>query len=165
MLGIVMVIVGIGLLLIAWAFISDALPQKRSSQEQVQTHMEKVREAAFAVIEASLEAEPEKWKVITFEGQPLWIVNPSAQIAMFIPSHHSLYVLRNYALDIIGLPRTTEDTMRLDPPSHMRVRLYEAAMKQTKPILEKQETDKLARMVAAFGDIVDRRKNHDQKAA
>ena len=163
MIGIVMVVVGIALLLIALAFIDHTPLGKRNTPTHDPSIMDQVRDAAFAVVEASLEGEPEKWKVILDEDNKIdCIVCPEHRVAIrMYMGVTGLYVRIGCHFLEDGAPYDGE---KFTPPMYMRTRIYNAALKLSEPQQEKQEADKLQKMVAAFGSIIDRN-NHDQKAA
>jgi hypothetical protein len=74
-----MVILVVALLLIAASFFDFSKLKQRLSKNKEPDYVAQAKEAAFAVIEASLQAEPEKW-----ENNPpsLWLVNKAAGLAL-----------------------------------------------------------------------------------
>jgi hypothetical protein len=160
-----LVIVVVALLLIACAFIDMPSWRKRAKENSEPSHIEKVREAAFAVIEASLEAEPQKWEAVCDPAEVMWVVNRKAKLAIYVgDGMRYLYVLTN--CEFSGQqPKRCTHSEKLRPPPQIKARLYGVAMKIIQPSLEKQETEKLAAMVSAFNKASERSRNNDQTAA
>lgn len=162
MAGIVLVIVVVALCLIALAFINKPEWAKRTKENSELPHIEKVREAAFAVIEASLEAEPEKWELICADEVLCWLWNKQSNVAIR-PSGGE--VLVNPKADCIGHPKLGNGSEKFTPSPSAGRRLFKAAFKIIQPTLEDKETKKLAKMVSAFGEVKNRRADNDQAAA
>lgn len=136
--------------------------KKKAPPSPAQSHIDAVREAAFAVIEASLEAEPEKWGVIG-ETHALWLWNKSNAVAVYTavaPMH--LHVLVGAMLVKTTVGDLPTGGQRLDPTPRMKINLFNAAMKIAKPHFERKEEERLRQMVERFSQ---EDKENDQAAA
>jgi hypothetical protein len=161
-----LVIVVVALLLIACAFIDMPSWRKRAKENSEPSHIEKVREAAFAVIEASLEAEPQKWGIISKGQNVQWLANPKTEIGIWLGGGPtSLFVITKLAKNNTPAERIISDQDKLVPALHIRSRLYTAAMSIASGKLEKIEEKRLSTMVSAFGHVLERSRNNDQTAA
>lgn len=159
-------ILAVGLLLVAIAFL-DGFFQKRSDPNPVeQKHIDVVREAAFAVIEASLMSEPEKWETIfrkTDKGKVIALTNHPARISIWLCDGPSkLTILRPlHPTDRTWAKNQSEET---EPPRQLKNSIYAAAMKIVSGETERREISNLAKMVECFQQKIEE-KNDDQKAA
>lgn len=165
MLGLILMIIVIcALALIALAFIDKPIWEKRAKENAEPSHIEKVREAAFAVIEASLEAEPENWEPVPFSQtnpEITWLINRQSKTALHLHSDGTALVsINNDFFD--GTPIRGE---KLKPPFHIQRSLYRSAMRVISPALENKEKQRLSQMVSAFGDIIKGDMVNDQATA
>jgi hypothetical protein len=163
----VMAIVCVAVLLFLGMFVWDRFDaNKRTAKKKEQSRIDEVREAAFAVVEASLQAEPEKWGAILHQKTVDWLVNREAKIAIYLGGGtYGVHILDQRRFNN-GYPLYTNDKdFRFEPNQEMRNRLFKAAMAIASGSAEKIETAQLENLVSAFGAVIHREKNNDKAAA
>lgn len=162
-----LVIAAIGVLLILIGFIGDGFFGRRKERKEreraANNDMNIVREAAYAVIEASLMSEPKLWALVKEpDGRSVWLTNKKIGLALFLwggPSN--LYILRDLRKDAT----TARPNDKLTPPSSVRNSLYERAHLIVTCRQEEQEKKNLEEMVERFRIKMEENRNHDQEPA
>lgn len=151
------------LLLIVCVVDSFLDPRKRAQEPAKKKHIDDVRDAAFAVIEASIQSEPEKWKPQFSKRdkkKALWLTNLTAGLALWLPDGpENIFVLRK-----VGQKFSRRDGEVLEVPKALRPSLYTVAMSIVSGSLEKREISSLNQMVDCF-KIALEEKSNDASAA
>jgi hypothetical protein len=163
---VIVVIVAVALFLIVLAFVDRRWLEKRAETKKEPSYIQQVREAAFAVIEASLEAEPDKWEVQLLGAVPEYLVCRKNSLAIYIGNGpERLFVLDGRSLQFGTVRLSVNNADKMTPSERMAQRIYDAAMAIARGQVEKIELARLEQMVSAFGEVVHREKTHDTKAA
>ena len=158
-------IVCFGLLLLMGCLIWDLWDSRKKKPKITPSHIDQVREAAYAVIEASLQAEPQKWETILNQKLIEWIIHRESGIAIYMGGGvYSLFLMDKLRFRGGNPIYTNDRDLRYEPPMDIRRRIFTLASKIGAGSAERIEISQLQHMVAAFGHIVERNRN-DQKAA
>lgn len=145
------------LLFVASAIILAWFDMRRWNQNTVQEKniMDEVRDASFAVVEASLKAEPENWQQqkSQFSDATAWLANAKSKISLWIcRGPEKLYLLK-------------QDGSKIHPPQSAKNRLYAAAMTIVNEQAEQKEVADLQEMVGRFEYLVKEDNDNDAQAA
>ena len=139
--------------ILVWA-LGEFFDAKKKSQPE-QQHIDQVREAAFAVILASLEAEPEKWEPTYGDKGDV--------IGLFLEKEMAIYLYGGPSrLYILADKKAAE---QITPPKAMQAAIYTAAMKIVRGEAEAKEMKRLEDMVDIFSRRIHKEENHDTQAA